>query len=49
MESGDALPAQEQGRMTASASAAPSASPEPLEVRFFLLDTFEKVFSGWKD
>ena len=49
MESGDALPAQEQGRMTASASAAPSASPEPLEVRFFLQDTIEKVFSGWKD
>lgn len=49
MESGDALPAQEKSRMTASAYAAPSASPEPLEVRFFLLDTFEKVFSNWKD
>ena len=50
MESGDALPAREGGRMTASAHAAPSASAEqPLEVRFFLLDTLEKVFSGWRD
>ncbi|MFS8514127.1 MAG: stage II sporulation protein R [Planifilum fulgidum] len=50
MESGDALPAREGGRMTASAYAASAASSEkPLEVRFFLLDTLEKVFSGWKD
>lgn len=53
MESGEALPTRENGRMTASAYASATSvdrvKTHPVEVRFFLLDTLEKLLSGWRD